>query len=124
LKLKLKTERPGILMVSLFHLAVGVILAGVLAVFSFRLFHVGVLAVLNLILTYGLLKMKNWSVKLSALLCLPQVVFGLTSLFFIITIFGFSQTWEITGLNISLIVYVVLCVVSFTYVAAKRKDFK
>jgi len=124
LKVRLKPEKPGVLMVSLFHLIVGVTLAVVLVAFSFRFFHVGALAVLNLVLAYGLLKMKSWSVKLLAVLFLPQVVFGLTTLFYMIMYWKFFQTWEIAGLNLSLIIYVVLCFVSLAYVMAKRKNFK
>lgn len=124
MKVKFKPEKPGIFIVSLFHLIAGVALTLVLVTFSFRFFHIGALAVLNLILAYGLLKMKNWSVKLSTLIFLPQIVFGLTTLFYITENWNVFQTWEIVTLNLSLILYVVLCFASFTYVMAKRKNFK
>jgi hypothetical protein len=124
LKAKLKPEKPGILLVSLFHLTVGAALTIVLVAFSFRFFHVGALAVLNLILAYGLLKMKRWSVKLLALLFPLQIVFGSTTLFYEIMNSEFFQTWEIASFNLSIIIYVVLCFVSLAYVVAKRKIFK
>lgn len=124
LKLKLGTEHPGMLLVSIFHAVVGVVLAIVLVLASFGLFHVGILAVFNLMLAYGLLKMKKWSVKLLTALFLPQVVFGGISLYYSFAI-GMSQSvWETTAFNLSLIVYVILCFVSLVYVATKRKDFK
>ena len=124
MKLKLKTEHPGMLLVSLFYAVVGVVLAFILVFASFRLFHVGVLAVLNLILAYGLFKMKKWSVKLLAALFLPQVIFGVITLYFSVMVWTLSPIWETTAFNLSLIVYVVLCLVSLVYVSAKRKDFK
>ncbi len=124
MRFKLKTERPGILLVSLFYAVVGVVLAFILVLASFRVFHVGVLAVLNLMLAYGLLKMKKWSVKLLAALFLPQVVFGVITLYYSVMGLTFSSIWENTAFNLSLIVYVVLCFISLAYVAAKRKDFR
>lgn len=124
MKVKLKPEKLGIFMVSLFHLIVGAALVIVLAAFSFRFPHIGALAISNLILAYGLLKKRNWSVKLLILLFLPQVVFGSATLYYMIMHWNFFQTWMITGLNFSLIVYVVLCFVSLVYISAKRKDFK
>lgn len=124
MKLKLKTERPGVLLVSLFYAVVGIVLAVILVLASFRLFHVGVLSVLNLILAYGLFKMRKWSVKLLAALFLLQVVFGVVTLYYSVIVWTFSSTWEMVAFSLLLIVYVVLCFVSLAYVAAKRKDFK
>ena len=124
LRFKLKTEHPGMLLVSLFYAVVGVVLAFILVLASFRLFHVGVLAVLNLILAYGLFKMKKWSVKLLAALFLPQVIFGVITLYFSVMLWTSSSIWETTAFNLSLIAYVVLCFISLAYVAAKRKDFR
>jgi hypothetical protein len=123
LKLKLKTEHPGVLLVSIFYAVVGVVLVFILVLASFRLFHAGVLAVLNLMLAYGLFKMRKWSVKLLAALFLPQVVFGVITLYSV-TLWTFSSISETTAFSLSLIVYVVLCFVSLVYVAAKRKDFE
>lgn len=122
--MKLKTEHPGVLLVSIFYAILGVALAYVLVLESLRLFHVGVLAVLNLMLAYGLFRMKKWSVKLLVALFLPQFVFGVLNLYSSVTMWTFSPTWEATTFNLSLIVYVVLCFVSLVYIAAKRKDFK
>ena len=123
MKLKLKTEHPGVLLVSIFYAVVGVVLVFILVLASFRLFHAGVLAVLNLMLAYGLFKMRKWSVKLLAALFLPQVVFGVITLYSV-TLWTFSSISETTAFSLSLIVYVVLCFVSLVYVAAKRKDFE
>ncbi len=123
MRFKLKPEHPGMLLVSLFYAVVGVILVSILVLASFRLFHVGVLAVLNLILAYGLFEKKKWSVKLLAALFLPQVVFGAITLYSVMG-WTLSPVWETTAFNLSLIVYVILCFVSLVYVLAKKKDFK
>ena len=123
MRFKLKNEHPGMLLVSIFYAVVGVVLAFILMLASFRLFHVGVLAVLNLMLSYGLFKMRKWSVKLLAALFLPQVIVGIITLYSVMG-WTLSLTWETTAFNLSLIVYVVLCFVSLVYVLAKRKDFK
>jgi hypothetical protein len=124
LKLKFETENLGVLLISLFYVVVGAILAVILVISSFSLIHVGVLAVLNLILAYGLFKMKKWSVQLLVVLFLPQTTFGVITLYYSVIVQMFSSTWETAAFNSSLIVYVVLCFVSLVYVLAKKKDFK
>jgi hypothetical protein len=112
------------LLVSLFYTVVGIALAFILVLGGFRLFHVGVLAVLNLILAYGLFKMRKWSVKLLAVIFLPQIVFGVVTLYHSVTMWMFFSNWEHAAFNLSLIVFVVLCFISLAYVAAKSKEFK
>ncbi len=123
LKLKLKTEHPGMLLVSLFYIVVGAILAVILVVSSFSLIHVGILAILNLILAYGLFKREKWSAKLLAALFLPQVTFGSATLYYSVVVGTFYSTWENVAFNLSLILYIVLSFISLVYVAVKRKDF-
>lgn len=123
MKFKLKTDKPGILLVSLFYTVVGITLALILVFESFRLFHVGVLAVLNLIVAYGLLKMKKWSVKLLAVIFLPQIVFGLVTLYHSVSVWIFPG-WERTAFNLSLVIFVILCFISLVYVTTKKKEFK
>ncbi len=123
MKFKLGTERPGMLLVSLFYAVVGVVLAVILALSRFEPPHVGVLVVLNLMVSYGLFKMKKWSVKLLAALFFLQFTVGIITLY---SVLGWTSSpfWETAALELPLIVYVVLCVVSFAYVVAKRKDFE
>ena len=123
MRFKLKTEHPGMLLVSIFYVVVGATLAVILAVSSFSLIHVGVLAVLNLILAYGLFKRKKWSVQLLAVLFLPQVTFGSTTLYYSVLVQTFYSTWETLVFHLLLILYVVLSFISLVYVAVKRKDF-
>lgn len=124
MRLKLRPEHPGRLLVSIFHVIAGVVFIVVLALYNFRLFHVAVLAVLNLMSAYGLFRMKTWSAKLIAALFLPQIVFGIITLYLSFTMWTLPSTWEITVFNISLIIYVVLCFISFVYVIAKRRKIE
>jgi len=124
LKLKLKSEHPGVLLVSIFYAVVGVVLASVLTLFSLRLFHVGVLAILNLILAYGLFKMRKWSVKLLTALFFPQVTFGCITLYYSVIMWTFYSGLETAVFNASLVIYILFCFVSLVYVLAKRKDFE
>jgi len=112
------------LLVSLFYAVVGSVLAFILVYENFRLFHVGALAILNLMLAYGLLRMKKWSAKLLVALFLPQIVFGVITVYYAVVVWRFPSTWETTAFNLSLIVYVALCFVSLVYVLAKRKELK
>jgi len=123
LKLKLKNEHPGMLLVSLFYVVVGAILAVILVVSSFSLIHVGILAILNLILAYGLFKREKWSVKLLAALFLPQVMFGSATLHYSVVVWTFYSTWENVAFNLLLILYIVLSFISLVYVGVKRKNF-
>lgn len=123
-KLKLRTEHPGMLLVSFYYVIVGAVLAFFLVVSSFNLLHVGVLALLNLMLAYGLFKMRKWSIKLLAALFLPQVTFGSVTLYYSVAMWTFYSTWETATFNALLILYIILCFVSLVYVAAKKKDFK
>ncbi|MGD8506963.1 MAG: hypothetical protein PVF15_09925 [Candidatus Bathyarchaeota archaeon] len=124
LRLKLKPEHPDRLLVSIFHVIVSVAFVVILALYNFRLFHVAVLAVLNLISAYGLFQMKTWSAKLIAALFLPQIMFGIITLYLSFTMWTLPSTWEIAVFNLSLITYVVLCFISFVYVIAKRRRIK
>jgi len=123
LKLKLKNEHPGMLLVSLFYVVAGAVLAVILVVSSFSLIHIGILAILNLILAYGLFKREKWSVTLLAALFLPQVMFGSATLYYSVVVLTFYSTWENVAFNLLLILYIVLSFISLVYVGVKRKNF-
>ncbi len=121
LKSKLKVGNPAILLFSIFYLVVGLVEILFLAITSFiGPPHLGVLGLLSLITAYGLFRMRRWSVFLVTALFFLGVTFGLTTLYNSIRL----QTFEGAMLfHASLITYLVLTLVAFTYVAAKRKSF-
>jgi len=124
LKSKLKVEKPGVLAVSIFYVVVGGAEALVLAFSNFTLVHVGPLAVLSLITAYGLIRMKRWSVLLTAILFFPAMTFGATTLYVSVIKQTFYPGLEVLLFHLALIVYLILTFVAFIYVVAVRKNFK
>jgi len=122
LKSKLKVENPVVLLFSVFYAVAGAAEIFVLAVTNFTAPpHLGVLGLLSLITAYGLFKMRRWSVLLVTALFFLGVTFSATTLYDSIIL----QTFEGALLfHVALIAYMIMTVVAFMYVAAKRKDFE
>lgn len=89
---------------------------------SFTLIHVGILGALSLIASYGLNKMKRWSIFLISVLFFPSVTFGATTIYATIKFFNPDLTTII--FQSLMIVYLILLTASFFYVVTKRKEFK
>ena len=125
LKSKLKLENPAVLLFSIFYAVAGAaeVFVMVSSVFTATrtLVHVGVLGLLSLITAYGLFRMRRWSVLLVTALFFLGITFGATTLYDSIVL----QTFEGALLfHVALIAYMIMTVVAFIYVAAKRKDFE
>jgi hypothetical protein len=103
---------------------VGVLQLATLAVLDIRMVWIGALAILSLIAAYGLFTVRKWSVWLVIGLFFPQVVFGATKLYSSISLYSFPQEVSLLLLDISLVLFITLSLVSFLYVAAKRKTFE
>ena len=124
LKSKLKVERLGVLMASIFYVIVGGAEAIILALSNFRLVHVAPLAVLSLITAYGLLRMKKWSVFLVTILFFPAITFGASVLYASVIRETFYPSVDVLLFHLALIVYLILTLIALIYVVAVRKDFK
>jgi len=124
LKSKLKVERLGVLMASIFYVIVGGAEVIVLALSNFRLVHVGPLAALSLITAYGLLRMKKWSVFLVTILFFPAITFGASVLYASVIRETFYPSVDVLLFHLALIVYLILTLIALIYVVAVRKDFK
>lgn len=126
LKSRLKVKRRDGLLLAVFYAAVGVLQLVILALSSATLIppHLGALAILSLIAAYGLLRARKWSVWLVIVLFFPQLVFGAVSLYSTIALYALAPEISMLLLNITLAIFIVLSVVSFVYVAAKRKTFQ
>jgi len=124
LKSKLKVERLGVLMTSIFYMIVGGAEAIILALSNFRLVHVGPLAALSLITAYGLLRMKKWSVFLVTILFFPAITFGASVLYASVIRETFYPSVDVLLFHLALIVYLILTLIALIYVVAVRKDFK
>jgi uncharacterized membrane protein (DUF2068 family) len=124
LKSRLKVEKPGVLMVSIFYLVVGGAEAFILAFSNFTLVHVGPLAALSLITAYGLIRVKKWSVPLAVILFFPAITFGATNLYTSVKWQTFYPSLEMLLFHLSLIVYLILAFIAVIYVVAVRKNFE
>lgn len=122
LKSKFKVENPAVLLFSVFYTVAGAAKIFILAVTNFTAPpHMGVLGLLSLITAYALFRMSRWSVLLATALFFLGVTFGATTLYSSVT----WQTFEGALLfHAALIAYLIMTVVAFIYVAAKRKNFE
>jgi len=122
LKSKLKIESPVLLIFSVFYIIVGAAEVFILVVSNLTAPpHVGVLGLLSLITAYGLFRMRKWSVLLVTALFFLGITFGATTLYDSILL----QTFEGALLfHVALIAYLVMTVIAFIYVVAKRKNFQ
>lgn len=118
-RLKLKSASS---IFSRLYLIVGVALAIVLIQSDFTLFHVGLLAALNLITSYGLNQKERWAVYLAAWLSLIGIVFGYTVIYAVLQlpIQGLIQTILLLGMAL----YITFSVISLFYITIKRDKFK
>jgi len=124
LKSRLKVKRRDGLLLAVFYAVVGVANIVVLALSNFALFTSGALAVLSFIAAYGLFTVKKWSVWLVIGLFFPQAVFGVVTLYASILWYSFYPEVSLLLLDVSLVLFIVLSLVSFVYMAAKRKTFQ
>jgi len=122
LKSKLKVENSAVLLFSIFYAVAGAANIYILVVTNFTAPpHLGVLGLLSLIAAYGLFRTRRWSVLLVTALFFLGITFGATTLYDSIVL----QTFEGALLfRVALITYMIMTVVAFIYVAAKRKEFE
>ena len=122
LKSKLKVESRGALAFSVFYAVAGAALVFILVVSNFTAPpHLGVLGLLSLITAYGVFRMRKWSVLLVIALFFLGITFGAITLYYSIL----RQTFEGTLLlRVALIAYLIMTVVAFLYVVAKRENFQ
>jgi uncharacterized membrane protein (DUF2068 family) len=107
-----------------FYALSGLAGAGILALSNFRLVTAGILGALSLLTSYGLFRMKKWSVWLVMALFLPEMAFGITTLYFSSLMQSFFPTVEVLLFHLTLIAYLILVFISFFYLMTKKKKFK
>ena len=120
---KLKIKRRDALLLAVFYAVVGVLQLATLTL-DIRMFWIGALAVLSLVAAYGLFTVQKWSIWLVIGLFFPQIVFGASTLYYLIVDYSFSMETTILLLDTALAVFIFLSFISFIYVAAKRKTFQ
>ena len=122
LKSKFKVENPIVFLFSVFYIIVGAVEVSYVVVENFRAApNIGVLGLLSLITAYGLFKMRKWSVLLVIALFFLGIPFGATALSnsVILQTFGGALL-----LNVALIAYMIILLIAFIYVVAKREKFQ
>ncbi len=121
---RFKVKRRDALLLAVFYAAVGVAHIAVLALSNFGLVTAGALAILSFIAAYGLFTVKKWSIWFVMGLFFPQLVFGATTLYASTLTYSLYPEASFILLNVLLAIFIVLSIISFAYVAAKRKTFE
>ncbi len=109
---------------AIFYAVAGCLQFFILVLSGFRLFPVGVLGVLSLITTYGLIKKKRWLTWLITALLFLGTAFGGTILYSSIVIETFSPNIQVLLFQLALIIYLVLNAIAVVYALAKRENFQ
>ena len=122
LKSKFKVESPVVFLFSVFYIIAGAVEVSYLVIENLTAPpHIGVLGLLSLITAYGLFKMKKWSVLLVTALFFLGITFGATTLYDSVIL----QTFEGALLfHTALIAYMIILLIAFVYVVAKREKFE
>lgn len=113
LRSKLKIQSIGMFSAFTFYAIAGILCLAILAMVDFRLVHIGVIGVLNLMAAYGMFRNRNWA------------IWFVIALFFITTTFSLSMLYytfqENLLRNAILIVYLFLTWAFTIYTGLKRK---
>jgi uncharacterized membrane protein (DUF2068 family) len=123
-KLGLKIERWDTTLLSVFYLISGIAYFLILALSNFNNLVTVFLGFLSLIITYGLIKMKRWTVPFVVAFFFPQITFEVFALYASIATYTFNLTVEVLLFNLALIMHMIFLTLSFLYIAAKRKEFQ
>jgi hypothetical protein len=121
LKLKLKVENPIMLLFTILYAIIGIIFLSIFVTYNLQLLHLGIIGVLSLITAYNVFKMKKWAVWLAFALFLLGTTAGAITLANSIV----NQTFGGALLfHMALIAYLILTLIAFIYIAAKRENFE
>ena len=121
-KSKFKVENPVVFIFSVFYIIAGAAEVFYLVIEKFAAPpHIGVLGLLSLITAYGLFKMRKWSVLLVTALFFLGITFGATTLYDSVTLQTFERALPF---HTALIAYMIILLIAFIYVAARRKKFE
>ncbi|RLI36840.1 hypothetical protein DRO55_02685 [Candidatus Bathyarchaeota archaeon] len=100
----------------------GIAMLLTLAQLDYNLVHISFLGVLSIVASYGLNKMRRWSIFLVALISVSGVTLGVTVLYASLQMF--SLNIYVVVLQLLMVTYIILLTASFIYVLAKRGKFK
>jgi len=120
LKLKLKVEKPVVLLFSIFYAIVGILFLSIFVIYSLRFLHLGIIGVLSLIAAYGVFRMEKWAIWLIVALFFLGNTVGIITL-------ALTSRWPAEFgllLQLPLIIYLIITWVISIYVVAKREEFE
>ena len=105
---------------SISYLIAGITLMVMLVQSSSPPFHVGLLGALNLIVSYGVNRMKRWGFFLAVLTAIPGISFGCVTIYAAYRMLEPGATWVL--LISAMFLYVALSASSLLYVMRKRNE--
>jgi len=121
LKSKFKVENPVVFLFSVVYTIVGIVFLSIFVVYGLKPPHVGIIGVLSLITAYGVFRMEKWSVWLVIAIFFLGITFGATVLYDSVKLQKFEGALPF---HIALIAYMIILLIAFIYVAAKREKFE
>jgi len=107
---------------SSFYLISGLVLFLVWAWYEFYLAHIGLLSTLSLAASYGMNKMKRWTVPLISVVSTSGLTLSLVTIYFIFQA-GFNFNFSTALAVISVVLYAALSFASLIYTVKKRSLF-
>ena len=111
---------PHILSVSYF--IVGVALLALITQPKYMPIHLGLLGIINIVVSYGITRMKRWSLYIAAYASFLGLVFGGFSL--AATVISFSSDMVDILILLGIIAYIALSAATLIYLALKRDRFR
>jgi len=121
---RVKIERWDITLMSVFYLISGIAYFLILALSNFNNLVTVFLGFLSLMITYGLIKMKSWTVLFVVALFFPQITFEIFALYASVLKNTLSPNIEVLLFHLGLIIHMIFLTLCFLYIAAKRKEFQ
>jgi len=122
-KSRLKIERWDTALLSIFYLISGIAYLLIL-VLDFGNLVAVFLGFLSLIIAYGLIKMKRWTVPFVVAFFFPQITFEIFAIYASVMTYPFDYTMEVLLFNLALIIHMLILTFCSLYVAVRRKEFQ
>jgi len=123
-KPRFKIERWDTTLLSIFYLISGIAYFLILTLSNFNYLVMVFLGFLSLIIAYGLVKMKSWTVPFVVALFFPQITFEIFALYASATTYTFDPNMEMLLFHLALIIHMILLTLCLLYTAIKRKEFQ
>jgi hypothetical protein len=120
---RFKIERWDTTLLAIFYLISGIAYFLILAL-DFSNLVVVFLGFLSVLITYGLIKMKRWTVPFVVALFFPQITFEIIALYASVANNTLSPNTEVLLFHLGLIIHMILLTFCLLYTAVKRGEFQ